>query len=410
MYANYVLLFPESFSMSTMVLIPKRGTGSMTDVKHYRGIALSSLFCKLFDTCIIAKHYENLHSNSLQFAYKANTSTVQCVYSIIETISYYLDKKSKIFMCTLDASKAFDKVNLLVLFNKLYKKHLCPLTLRILMNSYCSQKMGIRWNGTYSDTFTICNGVKQGGVLSPLLFTIYLEELLVKLEAQGLGCHRNGMFVGAFIYADDITILAPTSTSLNKMLDTCKQYADDVNLTFNANKTKCMYFDYTGSTNIPNNVVFMHEPIEFVSKIQLLGINISTDIYDNRHISDTVRHFYCRTNDFFYFSSISCDIKSRLMSTYCLNLYGSTLWNYSKGRVNDMFVAWRKVVRKLWKLSNMTHCNLLSTINSSLPIEIALEKRCAKCIHSCLNSNNLIIKTTSISAITTHRSQFRDNY
>ena len=53
---------------------------------------------------------------------------------------------------------------------------------------------------------TICNGVKQSGVLSPLLFNIYLERLLLKLEAQGLGCHRHAMFVGAFIYADDITI------------------------------------------------------------------------------------------------------------------------------------------------------------------------------------------------------------
>ena len=87
----------------------------------------------------------------------------------------------------------------------------------------------------------------------------------------------------------------------------------------------------------------------------------------------------------FDFSSISCDIKSRLMSTYCLDVYGFSLWNYSKDRVNDMFVAWRKVVRRLWKVPNMTHCNLLSTINSSLLIEIALEKRCAKCIHSCLN-------------------------
>ena len=65
----------------------------------------------------------------------------------------------------------------------------------------------------------------------------------LNFEAQLLGCHRSGMFVGAFIYADDITILAPTSTSLNKTLDTCMQYADDVNLTFNAGKTKCMYVD-----------------------------------------------------------------------------------------------------------------------------------------------------------------------
>ena len=223
------------------------------------------------------------------------------------------------------------------------------------MNGYCSQKMRIRWNGAYSDTFMICNGVKLVGVLSPLLFNIYFEELLLKLEAQVLECHRNGMFVGAFIYADDITILAPTSTSLNKMLDTCKQYADDVYLTFNASKTKCMYFDYTGSTNIPNNIVFMHEPIEFVSKIQLLDISISTDIYD-RHISDAVRHYYCRTNEvLFDFSSISCDIKSRLMSSYCLDLYGCSLWSYSKDRVNDMFVAWRKVVRRLWKLPNTRH-------------------------------------------------------
>ena len=120
-----------------------------------------------------------------------------------------------------------------------------------------------------------------------------------------------------------------------------------------------LYFDYMGSTNISidmsNDIVFMHEPIEFVYNVQLLGINISTDIYD-RHISGTVRHFYCSTNEvLFNFSSISCDIKSRLMSTYCLDLHGSSLGNYSKDRVNYMFVAWRKVVRRLWKLSNMTY-------------------------------------------------------
>ena len=81
------------------------------------------------------------------------------------------------------------------------------------------------------------------------------------------------------------------------------------------------------------------------------------------------------------------------MSTHCLDLYESSLRNYSKDGVNAMFVAWRKVVRRLWKVPNMTHCNLLSTINSSLPIEIALDIRCAEFIHSCLNSNNLIIKS-----------------
>ena len=78
----------------------------------------------------------------------------------------------------------------------------------------------------------------------------------------------------------------------------------------------------------------MHVLIEFVSKTQLLGINISTDIYD-RYISETVRLFYCRSNEvLFDFSSISWDTTctSRLMSTHCLDLYRSSLWNYSKDR------------------------------------------------------------------------------
>ena len=71
-------------------------------------------------------------------------------------------------MCMLDASKAFDRVNLLTLFNKLYHKGLCPFYLRLLMILYKEQKMRVRWNTTVGEIFTVSNGVKQGGVLSLL--------------------------------------------------------------------------------------------------------------------------------------------------------------------------------------------------------------------------------------------------
>ena len=75
------------------------------------------------------------------------------------------------------------------------------------------------------------------------------------------------------------TLLAPTSTSLNTMLNTCKQYTGDVKLTFNARKVNCMCIEYTSSRKSLNNIVCLYE---FVSKMQLL------DIYE-RHISGTVR-------------------------------------------------------------------------------------------------------------------------
>ena len=61
------------------------------------------------------------------------------------------------------------------------------------------------------------------------------------------------------------------------------------------------------------------------------------------------------------------------MDTYCLDLYGSQLWKYSKNDVNAFYIAWRKVVRRIWKIPSTTHCNLLPTINKSLPIEFLIK-------------------------------------
>ena len=70
--------------------------------------------------------------------------------------------------------------------------------------------MHIKWNAAISCSFDTSNSVKQGGVLSPLLFNVYLDEHTLLLREQGDGCNMNGIFEGAFRYADDVTLLAPT--------------------------------------------------------------------------------------------------------------------------------------------------------------------------------------------------------
>ena len=216
-----------------MIPIPKKGSGSMNDIRNYRGIALSSLLPKLFHHCIICNQYDSLRSDDLQFAYKSKISAIHCVNSVNETVNYYINNPGKVYVCTLDASKAFVRVNLLTLFKKLFERNMCPLFLRFFIHSYCNQKMRIKWNVAISDSFDTSNGVKQGGVLSLLLFNVYLDELISLLREQGVGCHMNGMFVGDFCYADDVTLLAPTGMALNAMLDTCTRFADAHDLSFN---------------------------------------------------------------------------------------------------------------------------------------------------------------------------------
>ena len=66
----------------------------------------------------------------------------------------------------------------------------------------------IRWGTSTSEEFKICNGVKQGVVLSPLLFSIYMDGLIERLKRSGVGCYICNMFLGAFCYADGCTLLA----------------------------------------------------------------------------------------------------------------------------------------------------------------------------------------------------------
>ena len=79
--------------------------------------------------------------------------------------------------------------------------------------------------------------------LSGVYLSVYLDEFILLLREQGVGCHMNGMFVGAFCYADDETLLAPTGMALHVMLDICNRFADAHNLLFNSSKTKCMFID-----------------------------------------------------------------------------------------------------------------------------------------------------------------------
>ena len=98
------------------------------------------------------------------------------------------------------------------------------------MYSYCNQRMRVRWNSSNSREFLLSNGVKQGGVLSPLLFSVYLDDLLCELRQANVGCHMNGYFVGAVIYADDITLLGPTRSSILSMLSVCDVYARNMDI------------------------------------------------------------------------------------------------------------------------------------------------------------------------------------
>jgi len=89
-----------------------------------------------------------------------------------------------------------------------------------------------------SNYFTALNGVKQGGVVSPILFCIYIDDLLLSLSHSGIGCYIGFTFVGAIAYADDIVLMSPTPFAMRKLLLICDFYALQYDIIFNASKSK----------------------------------------------------------------------------------------------------------------------------------------------------------------------------
>ena len=155
-----------------------------------------------------------------------------CSFMVLETIEYYKSKGSNAHVLLLDASKAFDRVDYIKLFEKLMRKGMCPLTVRLLLNMYIKQKLQVKWNNHKSSKFSVTNGVRQGGVLSPFLFSVYMDELLVTLKNNGVGCHMGHHYVGAFGYADDIILLCPSLQGMREMVKICEDYATRYNILF----------------------------------------------------------------------------------------------------------------------------------------------------------------------------------
>ena len=153
---------PQIMNLSTAVPIPKGKNVCLSDSSNYRGIAISSIFGKLFDIVVLDRFHDQLCVSDLQFGFCSKRSTDQCTVVLKETIAYYTHNGSPVYSVFLDATKAFDRVNYCILFDVLVQRKLSPIFLRLLLNMYTFHATRIMWNGVFSERFLVKNGVCSG--------------------------------------------------------------------------------------------------------------------------------------------------------------------------------------------------------------------------------------------------------
>ena len=144
-------------------------------------------------------------------------------------------------------------------------------------------------------SFTVSNGVRQGGVLSPILFTVYLDDLLNELKRLNVGCHWRHHFVGALCYADYIALLAPSADALRQMLKVCENFASLHGLSFNPAKTQLIRF---ARSPLPFNICisFYDKPLSLVHSATHLGHTLTSDLSDDMDIQDKTKDMIKKAN------------------------------------------------------------------------------------------------------------------
>jgi len=210
-------IVPDNFGLGITTAIPKfSGSKPITVADDYRGITVNTVISKIFEYCIL-DYLTELKTSSRQFGFKKGIGCTHSIHTVRKVINHFHSKGSTINIGVIDLRKAFDKVNYFALLATLQKFHVNVHIISLLENWFSKNFTIVKWEDTFSQNVQLNSGVRQGGILSPLLFSIYVDSVLKYLENSKLGCFVNYQCYNSFMYADDLILLSTSVTDLQLM-------------------------------------------------------------------------------------------------------------------------------------------------------------------------------------------------
>ena len=361
---------PADMLLGSIHPLIKDRHGNISDSNNYRPITTSTYFLKLFEYSIYPILKSSICLSSNQFGFRDNTSCQMAHLVLRETVQSYLDRGSSVYASFLDMSKAFDTVNhalLLEMVNKLEIPHSIKL---LLKDIYSNQRVNVRYCGVNSEVWRLSRGVRQGSVLSSLLFSLYINGAIENILNSLVGCCFGSRPMQIIAYADDLVLLCPTRSGLQFLLNLLHSLLFNLGLNLNPNKSLCLKFNYKKSKL--NDFTFFIDgaAIKNVDQAKYLGFSIQSNLTIAPDIDRVMKHFNKQFFGFYVnFKFAHFSTLAFLFRTFCFSLYGAELWydrRGAMGALRSLATAFHGGIKRILKMgkraSSHYACNLLNML------------------------------------------------
>ena len=394
MYSDGV--WPEDFTR--VVMIPLQKKANAVDCEDHRTISLishaSKIMLKILTKRIEAKAKGFIGQN--QFGFRKGVGTRDAIGVMRMLCERNLEHGNDVYICFVDFEKAFDRVNWIKMMEVLKQLQVDWRDRRLIKNLYMRQQAVVRVADGESEPGVIGRGVRQGCPLSPLLFSIYAEAMMVEaMEGIEEGVKVGGELVKDVRFADDQGMVASTEKGLQEVMDGLNETAKRYDMKINVKKTKAMVVSREEGRAV--NIVIDGQKVEQVATFKYLGAVMTengTCIEEVKARIGMAKQAFGKIKELVT-KRLKRELKKRMVKTlvWPVALYGCETWTMEK-EVTDKLNAlemwlWRRMEKVSWK-DKKTNEEILSSIGEERCLAKAVVNRKKNWIGHVLRDDSLL--------------------
>lgn len=345
-----------------------KNKGDNSNPDNYRGITVLSCFGKLFTAVLNFRLNCYLENMNLlceeQAGFRKGYSTMDHVFNLKCLVDLYLHRSKNLFCAFIDYKKAFDSVNRLALWQKLLQQNINGKMLKVIHSMYNNAKSCVRQNNNLSNYFFSNVGVRQGENLSPILFSLFLNDLVQFIshgydglsditDAIHLLCDNEDIEVYfklyLLLYADDTVILAESNEQLQAALNSMYLYCQTWKLEVNPTKTKVVVFS---KRKVKEKPVFTYngENITVVDDFVYLGVTFTHNasfVKHKHHLLEQARKVMFSILRKIKKLNLPIDMQLQMFDCMVapILLYGAEVCGYEKSEIiESLYLHFYKII------------------------------------------------------------------